>query len=155
MERDRDKQDRIRIDFGKLSEALSGNSAECALPDSAKRTVAEKRAVKEEAIKARIVGLWKKGMAEDDPERQAIVDLVDVYYGKGMWKDSQWKANFELIGSAAKDSDAVIELTRYIISTNYASIPAAIDSFMRRFAPQVSRLGEQKKSDGRLLDLNF
>lgn len=155
VERDRDKQDRIRIDFGKLIEALSGNSEERALPEFAKRTVAEKRAMKEGAIKARIVGLWKKDLAEDDPERQAIADLVDVYYGKGMCKDSQWKANFELIRAAAKDSDAVAELTRYIISTNYTSIPAAIDSFMRRFAPQVNRLGEQKKSDGRLLDLNF
>ncbi len=155
VERDSEKQDRIRIDFGRLIEVLGGASAEAVLPDCAKRTAAEKRAIKEDAIKARIVGLWKKDMAEDDPERQAIADLVDVYYGKGMCKDSQWKANFELIGAAAKDSDAVVELTRYIISTNYASIPAAIDSFMRRFAPQVNRLGEQKKSDGRLLDLNF
>lgn len=145
--------DRISVDMKKYFEVLSDNSKLDVevLPPTVKLTRAEKQAAKENGIKARIVGLWPGAEESGNPEIESISKLVNVYYGKGLVKCDQWEQIFKLLRAAAVDSDAVVELVNYVIATNYTSIPAAIDSFMRSHKPTATRLGTKQEKSGKLM----
>ena len=146
--------DRISVDMRKYFEVLSDNSKldSEVLPPTVKLTKAEKQAAKENGIKARIVELWPGAEESGNPEIESISKLVNVYYGKGIVKHDQWEQIFKLLRAAAADAEAVEELVNYVIATNYTSIPAAIDSFMRSHKPTATRLGTKQQKSGKLMN---
>lgn len=155
---DPSSKDRLAIDMRRYVEVLADESKlpEELLPKTLKMTRASRQVSKESAIKGMLADAYPGFRTAPDKEKQAISTLVDVYYSKGLVKRAQWEQIFRLIKAAAKDADAVAEMTDYVLATNYASIPAAIDSFMRRKMQFGSKIGaEQKKSNGALLDEKF
>lgn len=155
---DPSNKDKLAIDMRRYVEILADESKlpEELLTKTMKMTKAARQANKEQGIKDMLASAYPGFATADARERQAISTLVDVYYSKGLVKRAQWEQIFRLIKSAAKDPAAVEEMTDYILATNYASIPAAIDSFMRRRMQFGSKIGaEQKRSNGALLDEKF
>lgn len=152
---DQTKPNRLAVNMKRYTEIL----LDSAIPESdflsktAKMTHMERQIVKKIGIKNRIMNLWKENILPTDPEYKPVKDLVDVYYDKGVNKDAQWKSVFRIIHSAVTDAESLKEMIDFVIATNYASIPAAIDSFMKK--QQAISLGEQKKSDGKLFDMDF
>lgn len=158
MKIDSSSKDKLAIDMRRYVEILADESKlpEELLPKTLKKTKADKQASKESAIKNMLVGVYPGFDGAGEEEREAIRTLVDVYYSKGVVKRAQWEQIFRLIKSAAKDASAVKEMTDYILATNYASIPAAIDSFMRRRMQYGTKIGaEQKKSNGAFMSESF
>jgi hypothetical protein len=152
-------KDKLAIDMKRLVGLLADESKlpEEVLPKTIKMTKADRQASKEAGIKSMLASAYGDLKALNPKEREAVETLVDVYYSKGLVKRSQWELIFKLIKSAAHGPDAVSEMIDYVLATNYASIPAALDSFMKSKQRQAgSRIGaQQKKSSGEFLGQEF
>lgn len=146
---------RLAVDMRKYTETVYGGGMPDVRPLSKTMTMTaeERKAAKKEGITLRIVGLWKSDFQPEDPEYPIVKNLVEVYYGKGVCRDVQWKPIFKMLHAAAQDFGALEEIVDYALATNYTSLPAAIDSFMKKH--QTVALGEQKISNGDLYGVDF
>lgn len=146
--------DCIAIDMKKYFEILTDNSLvpEDLLPKTVKMTAADRKVVKKASIKAGIVKLF----SETDPTAiDAVTKLVDVYYDKGNVKHEQWKPIVTMLHACTTDPTGLAEIVDYIIATNYTSIPAAIDSFMKKHAGNATKLGTKQKVCTGVSDITF
>lgn len=151
----------ISLDLRKATEVIAGSTeAEtAAISTNVRSTFSERKLAKAMAVKERIACLWKPTMTFTDPEHLPIIKLINVYYDKGMTKEEQWQIVFDQIHARVSSLGELKEVVDYVISTNYASIPAALDSFDRR-SPTARRqgtssLGAQKISNGDLYAMEF
>lgn len=108
---------------------------------TAKMTYAEKQAAKVAGIQAGIVELFGES---DERAQEAVRKLVEVYYSKGVVKHEQWKPIVQMLHACTSDPDGISELVDYVIATNYVSIPAAVDSFMKKHAPTATKLNSKQ-----------
>jgi len=147
--------DRIAIDMKRYFEILTDDSLipEDLLPKTVKMTATDQKAVKKAAIKKRLVNLFEE---TDERAIEAVTKLVDVYYDKGMCKNSQWEQIVTMLHACTSDPEGISEIVDYVIATNYVSIPAAIDSFMKKHAPTATKLNtKQTTCTGTMKDVEF
>lgn len=151
--------DKLIVNMKRYMELLTDTSlqAETILSPTAKLTRAEKQAAKENGLidlyAAQYSELVNREVA--DQELTAIKKLIRVYYSKGVVKKEQWEPIFKILNSCTNDPASIVELVEYVNSTNYVSIPAAIDSFMKKHAPTATKLGTTQRKCTGVSDIKF
>jgi len=153
---DPENPDRIAVNVKRYFELLTDDSLipEDLLPKAVKLTAADQKAVKKAAIKKRLVNLFGE---TDERAQEAVTKLVDVYYDQhGYCKNAQWEPIVKMLHACTTDPAGISEIVDHVLTTNWQSIPAAIDSFMKKHAPTATKLNsKQTTCSGVMKDVEF
>lgn len=147
-------KNKVSLNVKRMQELLVDDSLvpEDLLSKTVKQTYADKQSAKKAGIKAGIVALFNE---TDEKVLEAITNLVEVYYDKGYCKHASWTPVINILGAAAPGTDAKIELINFILSTNWQSIPAAIDKFMQSHKTTGTRINTEQKKCTETSDIVF